>query len=88
MHIYCALAGIHLRYDVCDYRFVELVEELARQGKLAQLGITPVLFAAASTPYATALIARVQAAAPEAVMLSNFMGPAELAKVHCCCGSW
>ena len=62
-------------------RFAELVEELQRHGKLAQLGITPALSAAADTPYATALVIRLQAAAPDAVVLNTFMGPGQLSEV-------
>ena len=57
------------------------MEELGRHGKLAQLGITPALFAAADTPFATALVTRLQAAAPDAVVFNTFMGPGQLAEV-------
>lgn len=48
---------------------------------LAKLGITPVLFAAASTSYAASLVARIIAAAADAVVLKTFLGPTQLAEV-------
>lgn len=64
------------------FRFVELIEELARTGMLDQLAIQPVLFAAATTPYAAALVTRMAAAAEDAVILKTFLGPTQLAEVR------
>ncbi|DBA96974.1 hypothetical protein WJX77_003885 [Trebouxia sp. C0004] len=64
------------------YRFVELVEELAHRGIVQQLGITPVMCASATTPYALALVARLQAAAPNCIIQTQFLGPEELAKIY------
>ena len=63
-------------------RFVELVEKLAHQGMVQQLGIIPVMCASATTPYALALVARLQAAAPNCIIHTQFLGPEELAKVR------
>ena len=62
-------------------RFVELAEELARQGSLHRLGIVPLMCASATTPYAQDLVTRLQAAAPSAVIHTQFLGPAQLAQV-------
>ncbi|KAL0044261.1 hypothetical protein WJX82_007555 [Trebouxia sp. C0006] len=64
------------------HRFVELVEELAHQDIVQQLGIVPVMCASATTPYALALVARLQAAAPNCIIHTQFLGPEELAKVY------
>ncbi len=66
--------------DTC--RFVELVEELAHQGMVEQLGIVPVMCASATTPYALALVARLQAAVPNCIIHTQFLGPEELAQVR------
>lgn len=63
-------------------RFVEVVEELAHQGIVQQLGIIPVMCASATSPYALALVARLQAAAPNCIIHTQFLGPEELAKVR------
>lgn len=62
-------------------RFVEIVEELARQGLLHTLGIVPLMCASATTPYAVDLITRLRAAAPSAVVHTLFLGPSQLAQV-------
>ena len=67
---------------VTPCRFVELVEELAHQDIVQQLGIVPVMCASATTPYALALVARLQAAAPNCIIHTQFLGPEELAKVR------
>jgi len=63
-------------------RFVELVEELAHQGIVQQLGIIPVMCASATMPYALALVARLQAAVPKCIIHTQFLGPEELAQVR------
>jgi len=63
-------------------RFVELVEELAKQGSLQRLGITPLMCASATTPYALDLVARLQGAAPNSVVHNQFLGPQQLARVQ------
>ena len=65
-------------------RFVELVEELARQGSLQRLAITPLMCASATTPYALDLVARLQAAAPNCIIQKQFLGPEELVMVRVC----
>lgn len=64
------------------HRFVELVEELASQGSLQKLGITPVMCASAKTPYALQLVARLQACAPNCVVHTEFLGPEQLATIY------
>lgn len=64
------------------HRFVEVVEELAHQGIVQQLGIIPVMCASATSPYALALVARLQAAAPNCIIHTQFLGPEELAKIY------
>ena len=63
-------------------RFVELVEELAHQGIIQRLGIVPVMCASATTPYALAVVARLQAAVPNCIIHTQFLGPKELAQVR------
>lgn len=48
---------------------------------LERLGIVPLMCASANTPYAKDLVTRLQAAAPSAVIQSQFLGPAQLAQV-------
>lgn len=64
------------------HRFVELVEELARQGSLQRLAITPLMCASATTPYALDLVARLQAAAPNCIIQKQFLGPEELVMIY------
>jgi len=73
---------VYMRCMMTTCRFVELVEELAHQGIVQQLGITPVMCASATTPYAMALVARLQAAAPNCIIHTQFLGPEELAQVR------
>ena len=68
-------------------RFVELVEELVQQGSLHRLGIVPLMCACGTSPYALDLVARLQAAAPSAVVHSHFLGPHRLAEVRCMFGT-
>lgn len=63
-------------------RYVELVEELVKQGSLHRLGIVPLMCACGSSPYALDLVARLQAAAPSAVIHTHFLGPCQLAEVR------
>ena len=72
----------HTQRIVTTCRFVELVEELAHQGIVQQLGIVPVMCASATTPYALALVARLQAATPNCIIHTQFLGPGELSKVR------
>lgn len=62
-------------------RFVEIVEELARQRSLHRLGIIPLMCASATTPYAQDLVTRLQHAAPSAVIHTRFLGSTQLAQV-------
>ncbi|KAA6428956.1 MAG: hypothetical protein FRX49_01066 [Trebouxia sp. A1-2] len=73
---------VRLSPEKQPHRFVELVEELAHQGMVQQLGIIPVMCASATTPYALALVARLQAAAPNCILHTQFLGPEELAKIY------
>lgn len=68
-------------------RFVELMEELAARGALGTdgpggLGVTPLLIGSATDEYAQGLKARLKAAAPGAVLVEKFMGPADLVEVY------
>ncbi|KAG2442073.1 hypothetical protein HYH02_009864 [Chlamydomonas schloesseri] len=63
-------------------RFVEVVEAMAARGLLARLGVRPLLLGAANDEYAQALKARLRAAAPDALILESFVGPAQLAELY------
>ncbi|KAJ9506685.1 hypothetical protein QJQ45_025448 [Haematococcus lacustris] len=63
-------------------RFVELVEGLVQGGQLSALQLTPLMVAPGQDEYAQALKARLRRAAPNAVILEEFLGPQRLAELY------
>lgn len=64
------------------HRFVELVQELARQDSLQQLGIQPLMCASSNTPYAVDLVAKLRSDAPDSIIETRFLGPQQLAEIY------
>jgi len=71
---------VRLSAEKAPERFVALVEALAERGALARLGITPCMVGAARDDFARDLVARLLTAAPQALVISDFLSPAELGR--------
>ena len=71
---------VRLSAEKAPERFVALVQALAERGTLQRLGIRPCMVGAARDDFARDLVARLLAAAPQALVITDFLSPAELGR--------